>query len=157
VNCSRDRSNSPPSSKRRDAASNSQAPFIRERFCSELLKVTSLAAPDGFEPSASRLGGALSIQLSYGDDWRLIRQFTSGRGATSADALQEAMLNSEEPHHRLRNVAVTDLLASIVTVQTPVPEHPPPLHPRNVKFSPGVAVSVTIEALTYGSEQSEPH
>ena len=53
-----------------------------------------------------------------------------------------ALINPRH-YQRFRNVAVTDLLASMVTVQLPVPEQPPPLHPMNVKFLAGVAVSVT--------------
>src|SRR3954452_21310792 len=41
------------------------------------------------------------------------------------------------------NVAVTDLFASIVSVQPPVPLHPP-LHPANLDPAAGVAVSVTL-------------
>ena len=41
------------------------------------------------------------------------------------------------------NVAVTDSAALIVTVQTPTPEQPAPLHPANVVPLFGVAVSVT--------------
>src|SRR2546425_82057 len=33
----------------------------------------------------------------------------------------------------------------MVTVQEPVPEHPPPLQPANVEEESGVAVSVTVE------------
>ena len=40
-------------------------------------------------------------------------------------------------------VAVTLLFAVINTVQVPVPEQPPPLHPANVEPALGVAVSVT--------------
>ena len=42
------------------------------------------------------------------------------------------------------NVAVTDLLALIVTVQTPVPLHPSPLHPAKTPLPLVVAVSVTV-------------
>jgi hypothetical protein len=51
-------------------------------------------------------------------------------------------------HLTLLNVAVTDLLASIVTVQGLVPVQPPPLQPVKVEFLfCGVAVSVTIVPL----------
>jgi len=40
------------------------------------------------------------------------------------------------------NVAVTDALAVIVTVQVPVPLHAP-AHPLKIAFALGVAVSVT--------------
>ena len=50
--------------------------------------VTSVASPDGFEPSASRLGGARSIQLSYGDVMSSTAQFTKGCGALSCSSFQ---------------------------------------------------------------------
>ena len=40
-------------------------------------------------------------------------------------------------------VAVVERAAVIATVQVPVPEHPPPLHPLNVNPDAGAAVSVT--------------
>ena len=44
------------------------------------------------------------------------------------------------------NVAVTDLAASIVTTQAPVPVQAPD-QPVNVELAPGVAVSVTTRAV----------
>lgn len=41
------------------------------------------------------------------------------------------------------NVAVTDLAASTVTIQSDVPVHPPPLQPVKVEFIPATALSVT--------------
>ena len=40
-------------------------------------------------------------------------------------------------------VAVTEVTAFMVTVQVPVPEHPPPLQP-GVKVEPAEAVAVKI-------------
>jgi hypothetical protein len=40
--------------------------------------------------------------------------------------------------------AVTDLSSSIVTVQVPVPEHPPMLQPVKVESVDAVAVKVTL-------------
>ena len=42
------------------------------------------------------------------------------------------------------NVAVTLVSAFSVTVQAPVPEQPPPLHPANVDPDDALAVSVTV-------------
>jgi hypothetical protein len=44
-------------------------------------------------------------------------------------------------------VAVTLVLAAKVTVQVPVPLHPPPDQPVNVELVPAVAVSVTAVPL----------
>ena len=44
-------------------------------------------------------------------------------------------------------VAVTFCAAVIVTVQVPVPLHPPPLQPVKVEPPEGVAVSVTLVPL----------
>ena len=44
-------------------------------------------------------------------------------------------------------VAVTVVAADIVTVQEPVPEHPPPLQPLKIDPESGVAVSVTAVPL----------
>ena len=44
-------------------------------------------------------------------------------------------------------VAVTVVAALRVTVQVPVPEHPPPLQPVKVESAAGVAVSVTAVPL----------
>ena len=52
-------------------------------------------------------------------------------------------------------VAVTALLAVIITVQLPVPEHPP-LQPPKVDPPAGAALSVTVVPLAYASEQSDP-
>lgn len=51
------------------------------------------------------------------------------------------------PTVRVRNtskVAVTVVSCLIEKVHVPVPVHPPPLHPTNTEFAPGVAVSVTL-------------
>ena len=53
-------------------------------------------------------------------------------------------------------VAVTDSSAFIVTVQVPVPEHPPPDQPVNVEPDPGVAVNVTCVPTSNGAEQVLP-
>jgi len=45
------------------------------------------------------------------------------------------------------NVAVTAVLALSVTMQVPVPLHPPPLHPANVESAAGAAVNVTTVPL----------
>lgn len=50
------------------------------------------------------------------------------------------------PEDRLaRNVAVTARSMLICTEHRPVPEHPPPLQPANVKPLPGVAIRLTFE------------
>jgi hypothetical protein len=54
------------------------------------------------------------------------------------------------------NVAVTDVAALTVTVQTPVPAHPPPLQPENVEPAAGVAVKVTTVPLVNAVEQVAP-
>jgi phage tail protein X len=52
--------------------------------------------------------------------------------------------------------AVTDVAAFIVTVQVPVPEHPPPVQPVNAAPAEGVAVSVTAVPLLNDAEQVAP-
>ena len=52
-------------------------------------------------------------------------------------------------------VAVTFLLASIVTIQLPVPEQAPD-QPAKVEPEAGLAVKVTEVPEVYDSEQSEP-
>jgi hypothetical protein len=52
-------------------------------------------------------------------------------------------------------VAVTDLAASIVTMQLPVPVHPPD-HPVKLESKEGVAVSVTVAPLLNEEEQVMP-
>lgn len=54
-------------------------------------------------------------------------------------------------------VAVILLAASMVTLQVPVPLHPPPLQPVNVLPDPGAAVKLTTAPALYDSEQSEGH
>jgi hypothetical protein len=44
----------------------------------------------------------------------------------------------------LLNVALTFVLAWMVSVQAPVPLHPPPLQPLNTELRAAVAVSVTL-------------
>src|SRR5436190_736268 len=53
-------------------------------------------------------------------------------------------------------VAVTVVAALRVTVQVPVPEHPPPLQPVKVEPAAGVAVSVTAVPLAKLTEQVAP-
>ena len=55
------------------------------------------------------------------------------------------------------NVAVTDWAALIVTVQVPVPVHPPPLQPENVEPAAGEALSVTAVPVVNEAEQVVPH
>jgi hypothetical protein len=55
------------------------------------------------------------------------------------------------------NVAVTDLAASIVTTQLPVPLHPDPLQPVKVDVPSGAAVRVTPVPLSNDAEQIPPH
>jgi hypothetical protein len=52
--------------------------------------------------------------------------------------------------------AVIDAAALIVTVQVPVPEHPPPDQPVNVAPAAGVAVSVTAVPLPKAAEHVVP-
>lgn len=54
------------------------------------------------------------------------------------------------------NVAVTVLSESIVTVQEPVPEHPPPDHPSKVEPDAAVAVRVTVVSVVTDAVQVEP-
>ncbi len=53
-------------------------------------------------------------------------------------------------------VAVTVVAALRVTVQVPVPEHPPPLQPLKVEPAAGLAVSVTAVPLVKLAEQVAP-
>src|SRR5205809_6063380 len=53
-------------------------------------------------------------------------------------------------------VAVTVVAAERVTVQAPVPEHPPPLQPVKVEPAAGAAVSVTAVPLVKLAEQVAP-
>src|SRR5215510_12319022 len=54
------------------------------------------------------------------------------------------------------NVAVTVVVPVRVTVQVPVPLHPPPLQPVKVEPVSGVAVSVTAVPLAYVPEHVAP-
>ncbi|HSN13875.1 MAG TPA: hypothetical protein VLT61_04535, partial [Anaeromyxobacteraceae bacterium] len=53
-------------------------------------------------------------------------------------------------------MATTSTDELIVTVQEPVPLHPPPLHPVKVELAPGVASSVTTVPGVKVSVQSAP-
>jgi hypothetical protein len=53
-------------------------------------------------------------------------------------------------------VAVTDVLAFTVSIQTPVPVQTPPLQPVKTESADGVAVRVTIVPSLKNSEQSLP-
>ena len=53
-------------------------------------------------------------------------------------------------------LAVTVVSAVIVTVQLPVPLHPPPLQPVNVEPLAALAVKATEVLLAYACLQSEP-
>ena len=53
-------------------------------------------------------------------------------------------------------VAVTVLVADMVTVQEPVPEQPPPLQPMKMKPVSGVAVRVTVVPLEKPAEHVVP-
>lgn len=53
-------------------------------------------------------------------------------------------------------VAVTLMLDVRVTLQVPVPEHPPPLQPANIEPEDGVAVNVTTVPLENDLEQVDP-
>jgi len=54
------------------------------------------------------------------------------------------------------NVAVTVVPAVSVTTHEPLPLQPPPLQPAKVAPLAGVAVSVTVAPVAYGSVQSVP-
>ncbi len=54
------------------------------------------------------------------------------------------------------NVAVTVVFAVRVTLQVPVPLHPPPLHPAKLEPAAGVAVSVTLVPPAKAAEQVVP-
>ncbi len=51
---------------------------------------------------------------------------------------------------------MTVVVAVKVTVQEPVPEHPPPLQPEKVEPAAGVAVRVTAAPLEKFAEQLVP-
>jgi hypothetical protein len=53
-------------------------------------------------------------------------------------------------------LAVTDVVALIVTVQGPVPVQPPPLQPENVEPAAGVPVRVMAVPLANAAEQVAP-
>ena len=53
-------------------------------------------------------------------------------------------------------VAVTEVAALTVTVQAPVPAHPPPLQPANVEPVAAAAVKVTAVPLVYEAEHVAP-
>ena len=53
-------------------------------------------------------------------------------------------------------VAVTVVAAESVTVQVPVPEHPPPVQPLKVEPATGAAVSVTAVPLAKLAEHVAP-
>ena len=55
------------------------------------------------------------------------------------------------------NVAVTSCAAFIVTVQLPVPLHPPPLHPANVDPLFAVALRFTCVPPEYDALHCEGH
>ena len=55
------------------------------------------------------------------------------------------------------NVALTDAAAAMLTVQVPVPEQPPPVHPVNVDPAAGEALSVTEVPETKLAAQVLPH
>lgn len=55
------------------------------------------------------------------------------------------------------NVATTTLSDVEFTIQLPVPEHTPPVHPENVDPESGVAVRVSVVESFTTSEQSLPH
>src|SRR5215510_12985542 len=54
------------------------------------------------------------------------------------------------------NVAVTSTASIMVTVQSPVPEQPPPLQPAKVEPMPADAVSVTTEPTSKPAKQVRP-
>ena len=59
--------------------------------------------------------------------------------------------------HEVVNVAVKVVSSLIVTLQVPVPEHPPPDHPVKVEPEAGVAVRITKVPEPKGWEQTLPH
>jgi hypothetical protein len=94
----------------------------------------------------------IARQFYFGDESRILRSTTVlFRGNVPQ------LLSNGTGTYRFRKVAVTALLASIMSVHTPVPEQPPPLHPMKIKFFAGVAVSVTVVPAANACEQALPH
>jgi hypothetical protein len=77
--------------------------------------------------------------------------------AGSGEAVVPVTVKPGGPAVGAPNVAVTERVPLIATVQAPVPLHPLPLQPLKTEPAAAVALSVTQVPLAYDCEQSVPH